>query len=730
MATGDLGYLTPADIVIIVAYLALTFGVALWTICKGRGNLKNYFLAGRSMVWWPIGLSLFASNIGTNQFIGESGTAAVSGLAVIQFEWNAVLNITLLGWIFLPVYIASGIYTMPEYLYWRFGGKRLRVYLVLVALFTYAFATASTDLYAGALFLTMTMQWNMYTGIGVILIICLLFTVLGGTETVILTDAVAAVIMVIGGAALCIIGFTEVDGMNALRYKYAHAVSDFTLNNHSKCGLPRDDAWHIFRDISKADYPWLATMLRTTIGSLWYFCANQMLVQRTLAAKDINHAKGGAILACYLKLLPMYIIIFPGMISRVLYPNQVACANPDDCMAACQSEVGCSSIAYPYLVAKLAPAGLRGLLVSSQIAAAISSLTSTFNSAGTMFTMDLWIRLRPKASTRELGIMGRLFIIIMVGVVIAWIPVIQNAKGGEVYLYVSAVNGYLGAPTCAMFLLAMFWARTTEPGAFWGMLVAQIWGLIRFVLDLVYPSPTCGDSDTRPQFMIDFMKYFHEYYHTASQILLAFVVAAIISFFTKSLDKEALAGLTYWSRYDKPLKDKQNEAKRAAKLAIESDNHSKFASHEKVDDNYRMATMAYNEADDPNGVRKRSTYDGRVNYALENTWPSSQDAMNESEMGRKTNYIPEAGTREMKAKEPETKESQWTSLKNIILVALTGSAKSSSNSYDEDQDQDDGADDHESRVSRIYQKSFKRIFLNINVVIIWTITIFLYGFYY
>lgn len=464
-----------------------------------------------------------------------------------MFEWNAVFLLLLLGWVFLPVYISSGIYTIPEYLHVRFGGQRLRIYLSIIAILTYLFAILSVDLYSGALFIRETLGLNIYIGVAILLGTTILFTTLGGLLTVVFTDAFAVVVMVIGGFVLFIVGIIRVGGMAQLQELYMKSIPNETYPN-STCGYPRDDAWHIFRNSWTADFPAVGTFLRTSfMGSLWYWCCNQVLVQRSLAAKNIVHAKAGSILASYLKLTPLLIMVLPGMMARALFPNEVGCATPESCEEVCGNPAGCSNIAYPRLAIELLPNGLRGLLIAAMIAAVISSLTSVFNSSSSIVTLDLWRRIRPRASERELLIVGKVFLVALTGISVVWIPIMESAEGGQIYKYSVAANGLFGGPTCSLFIIAVSWKRINEKGAFWGLMAGQAWGLLRFILDAIYPVPHCIEEDNRP-FIV---RSWHVYYHVCSQVVLTAVVAAVISYLTKPPPPAMLAGTTFWTRYDR-----------------------------------------------------------------------------------------------------------------------------------------------------------------------------------
>ncbi|ESP02211.1 hypothetical protein LOTGIDRAFT_93216, partial [Lottia gigantea] len=379
------------DITVIAVYFVFLSGVVVMSMCrKNRESVQGYFLAGRNMLWIPIGASMFASNIGSEHFIGLAGSGAASGIAVVAFEWGAVLLLLLLGWVFLPIYLKSGVYTMPEYLGRRFGGNRMRTYLSLVALMLYILSKISVDIYAGAVFIQQALGINLYLSVIPLLVITAIYTIAGGLAAVVFTDTLQTVIMLIGSIILTVLAFIKVGGLPELYYKYFDAVPEAVRNGtiNNTCGLPREDAFHIFRDPVNSDLPWPGIIIRSTFASLWNWCADQVMVQRALAAKNMANAKAATILTGYLKFLPLFIIIFPGMISRVLYPEQVACADRDTCEQVCGNPAGCSNIAYPTLVLELAPIGLRGLLMAVMVAALMSSLTSIFNSAATVFTMD------------------------------------------------------------------------------------------------------------------------------------------------------------------------------------------------------------------------------------------------------------------------------------------------------------------------------------------------------
>uniref|UniRef100_A0ACB8EW12 Uncharacterized protein n=1 Tax=Sphaerodactylus townsendi TaxID=933632 RepID=A0ACB8EW12_9SAUR len=423
----------PADISVISFYFLVVIGVGLWSMCRtNRGTVGGYFLAGRSMVWWPIGASLFASNIGSGHFVGLAGTGAANGLAVAGFEWNAMFIILLLGWLFVPVYLTAGVITMPQYLKKRFGGQRIRLYLSVLSLFMYIFTKISVDMFSGAVFIQQALDWNIYVAVVALLIITTIYTVTGGLAALMYTDTVQTFVMI--GGSFILMGFDE-----------------------------------------------------------------------------------------------------------------IACIVPEECQRICGTEVGCSNIAYPKLVVSLMPSGLRGLMLAVMLAALMSSLASIFNSSGTLFTMDIYNRLRPQARDKELLIVGRVWILLLVGVSIAWIPVVQAAQGGQLFDYIQAISSYLAPPIAAVFLLGVFVKRVNEQGAFWGMVGGLAMGMARMIPEFVYGTGSCLFPSACPRLICSV----HYLYFA---VILFFATAALvvgISLCTSPIPDKHLHRLVFSLRHSK-----------------------------------------------------------------------------------------------------------------------------------------------------------------------------------
>ncbi|XP_066982566.1 sodium/mannose cotransporter SLC5A10-like isoform X1 [Macrobrachium rosenbergii] len=566
------------DAFVIVVYFCFVLLVGLWSSRRNQhGTLSSYFLASRDMHWIPVGASLFASNIGSGHFIGLAGAGAASGIAVAGFELGSVYTLMMLGWLFVPVYMSSEVYTMPEYLSKRFGGKRIRIYLSFLALILYIFTKISADLYAGALFMQLAMnkssdEW-LYISILILLGIAAIFTIVGGLAAVVWTDFIQIILMVVGAFILMGTSLNAVGGYQALVDAYPEAkasVQSVDLFNNS-CGNPPEDYMSLFRSVQpgKSEYPWTGMVIGVRLNAIWYWCTDQVIVQRTLASKSMCHAKGGCVLAAYLKFLPLWLLVIPGMAARVLYPDRVACATPDACRAICGNPSGCSNIAYAELVLNLLPTGLSGLMLAVMMAALMTSLTSIFNSASTIFTIDVWMlfrarfsRQRAKPTETELLVVGKVFVMVLVVISVLWIPVIQTSGNSQLFHYIQRISSFLAPPICAVFVLAVFWGRTNEPGAFWGLMFGLFVGMVRFVLEFAYTVPTCGSGlpDVRPELIKILVGNIHYTHFSIILWILTGIVTISISLMTTPIPPECLYRLTFWTRKDSRVRKSHKRA--------------------------------------------------------------------------------------------------------------------------------------------------------------------------
>ncbi|XP_064616369.1 sodium/glucose cotransporter 4-like [Liolophura sinensis] len=546
-----------ADYLIIIIHFIITVAVGLYSTWKSnRGTANSYFLAGRDMKWWAVGMSLYVSNIGSTSFVGMSGAASAHGLSVICYEFSGIFSLLLLGFYFVPIYIASGAFTMPEYLKKRFGGNRCQIYLATQNMLLFVFVKLSAEIYAGSIIIQQTLGWSLYPSVLMLLIITAFYTLVGGLTAVIYTDVLQTVVLLLGAVILAILGFVEVGGYQEMVTRYMAGVPNVTgisgNDSNNSCLLPDESAFHIFRPITDHAYPWLGTFFGANILSAWYFCTEQVLVQRSLAAKNLNHAKAGSILAGYMKILPIFLMVWPGMISRALYADDVACADPVRCKAVCGNPRGCSNIAYPLLVIRLMPIGLRGLMLAAMVAAFMSSLTSIFNSASTVFTIDMWKRVRKGATEKELMVVGRIFIVVFAAVSVAWLPIVATGQSGQLFNYIQSVSSYLAPPVLACFTVGSLWARITEPGAFYGLLVGLVLGVIRMVCDFIWTSPGCGQPDYRPGIIANF----HYLHYAMFLFAVSIIVTIVVSLLTTPIPGEQLVGVTWFTREVPPPEPK------------------------------------------------------------------------------------------------------------------------------------------------------------------------------
>ncbi|XP_040211727.1 sodium/glucose cotransporter 2 isoform X1 [Rana temporaria] len=546
----------PADIGVIVAYFVVIIGVGLWSMRRAnRGTVGGYFLAGRSMSWFPVGASLFASNIGSGHFVGLAGTGAASGIAVAGFEWNALFVVLLMGWIFVPVYLTAEVVTMPEYLKKRFGGERIQIYLSVLSLAMYIFTKISVDMFSGAIFIQVALGWNIYLSVIALLVITTIYTVTGGLAALMYTDTVQTFVIIGGACVLAGYAFSEVGGYNALMEKYMNATPSDLGNISLACASPRSDALHLLRDAKDGDLPWPAVIVGLTIVATWYWCSDQVIIQRCLAARSLKHVKLGCILCGYLKILPMFLMVMPGMISRVLYTKEVACVVPEECQEFCGTPIGCSNIAYPKLVVKLMPTGLRGLMLAVMLAALMSSLASIFNSSSTLFTIDVWKKLRPRAAERELILVGRVWTVCLVAFSIAWIPVVQAAQGGQLFDYIQSVASFLAPPIAAVFFLALFVKRVNEAGAFWGLIGGLFLGLCRMVPEFAFGSGSCSAPSSCPALICGV----HYLYFAIILFFCSAVLILAVSYCTPPIPDQQLYRLVFSLRHSQEPREEMEK---------------------------------------------------------------------------------------------------------------------------------------------------------------------------
>ena len=447
---------------VIALYFVVVFGVAIVaTLRERRGGGEtsaDYFLAGRNVGWFVIGASLFASNIGSEHLVGLAGSGAASGVAPGQFEVLASLILLVLGWVFVPFYLKSGVFTMPEFLERRYSSGA-RWYLATVSIAAYVLTKISVTIFAGAVVFR-AVGVEFWTGALIIVVATGAYTVFGGLRAVLYTDLLQTFVLIGGALAVTLVGLDAVGGWGAL----TEAV-----------GADYLDMW---KPATDPDFPWTGILFGAPILGVWYWCTDQFIVQRTLSAKDVDNARRGTIMAGFLKLLPLFIFVVPGMIAFALM-QQGAITFP----------IGLDgrpdyNAALPTLVGALLPAGLRGLVVAGLLAALMSSLSSVFNSCSTLITWDVYKKLHPAASERRLVWIGRLSTVMLVVLGLAWIPFVEAAEGG-LYVYIQSIQSYISPPIAVVFLFGLFWARLNAQGAIASLLTGFVLGVVRLVLEII-----------------------------------------------------------------------------------------------------------------------------------------------------------------------------------------------------------------------------------------------------
>ena len=446
------------DWVVLGIYFLALIAVAVWVFLQKNKNTEDYFLAGRNVGWFVIGASIFASNIGSEHVVGLAGTGFESGTPMAHYELHAWI-VLLLGWLFLPFYIRSGAFTMPEFLEKRFDAKS-RWFLSLFSLLAYVLTKVSVTIYAGGIVVSELIGIPFWYGAIGIVIFTGIYTVIGGLKAVIYTETLQTIILILGSLIITYLGLQEVGGWNQLRE---------TVTSVSP------DHFNMWRPMNDPKFPWTGLLFGGTIVGVWYWCTDQYIVQRTLAANNIKIGRRGAIFGAYLKLLPILIFLIPGIIAFAL-----TIQNPEI------FSIEKADRAFPMLVKTLLPVGLKGLVAGGLMAALMSSLASVFNSCSTIFTIDIYKKLKPNASEKTLIKTGKIATGFIVVLGIIWIPIMEKIGGGVMYQYLQNVQSYIAPPVTAVFLLGIIWKRVNSEAAISTLLVGLGLLILRLGSEIYY----------------------------------------------------------------------------------------------------------------------------------------------------------------------------------------------------------------------------------------------------
>ncbi|TWU42997.1 Sodium/glucose cotransporter [Novipirellula aureliae] len=517
------------DWVVVGVYFMGLVGIVHWS-SKHITSTSDYFLAGRHASWFVIGASLFASNIGSEHIVGLAGNGASSGMAMAHWELHAWVML-LLAWVFVPFYYRSGVFTMPEFLERRFD-SRCRWVLSIVSLLAYVFTKVSVTVYAGALvFMSLlpdtfgSPENAFWVGAIVTVIMTGIYTVFGGLRAVLYTEVAQTVVLLLGSFFITWFGLKELGGWGELQAAASASKADFALwRPLVQEGVP----WW-----KNGDFPWLGILIASPVIGIWYWCTDQYIVQRTLASKNLTDARRGAIFGGFLKVWPVMIFLIPGMIGWALHQKGII-----SIPLRSEGTIDGDQV-FATMVTGLLPLGLRGLVVAGLMSALMSSLASLFNSCATLFTIDIYEKLKPGKTDKHYVYVGRLATVAVVVAGLVWIPIMKAMAGGGIYKYLQGVQGYLAPPITAVFLLGLFWRRVNATGAFWGMIIGFVLGMGKLTIEAVVTARGIEEGTLANIADFNFL-----YYSGVLMLISVFVVVAL-SLLTAAPSKEQTNGITW-----------------------------------------------------------------------------------------------------------------------------------------------------------------------------------------
>jgi SSS family solute:Na+ symporter len=567
------------DWIVVAAYFALVLGLAWWVILQNKNTAADYFLAGRHLGWFVIGASIFASNIGSEHLVGLAGSGATDGVALAHFELHAWC-VLVLAWVMIPFYIRSKVFTMPEFLERRFS-PTARWVLSIISLVAYVITKIAVGIYAGGIVsATLLPEMNYKIGpftldsfwIGSVLVVVFtgLYTILGGMRAVAYNDALQTIILILGSVLVTVFGLKAIGGWQELREIAGSEMFNLwkpivpaglettwaPVETRDASGRLIEQAWY-FND----NYPWVGMLLCAPIIGLWYWCTDQYIVQRALGAPNETEARRGSIFAAYLKLLPVFIFIIPGIICFALaasgkVPELAGLVDENGRAIATESQA-----AFPLMVKHVLPSGVRGAVVAGLLAALMSSLAGAFNASSTLFTIDLYQKFRPDASEQRLVWVGRLATVAMTLIALVWIPIIRNAPRG-LYDYLQAVQGYLAPPIFVVFFLGVFWKRLNAAGCLAALVVGFALGMLRLVVDT--PITLGLKASYEPGSFLWIVNNIYFQYYSLLIFLVSSAVMIVVSHMTAAPDERQIQGLTYGT-----VSEEQRRISRASWNAVD-----------------------------------------------------------------------------------------------------------------------------------------------------------------
>lgn len=521
------------DWIVIALFFVALVGIIWWVVRQKQNNAADYFLGGKDATWIAIGASIFASNIGSEHLIGLAGSGAASGMAMAHWEIQGWM-ILILGWVFVPFYSRSMVYTMPEFLERRYNSAS-RTILSLISLISYVLTKVAVTVYAGGLVFQQVFGIDTLWGIdffwiaaiGLVLITAL-YTIFGGMKSVLYTSVLQTPILLLGSLIILVLGLKELGGWDQMM----SICSQVKVNEYG------DTMTNLIRDNRDAQFPWLGALIGSAVIGFWYWCTDQFIVQRVLSGKNERESRRGTIFGAYLKLLPVFLFLIPGMIAFALHQQSgsflplLANGNLN------------TDAAFPTLVAKLLPAGVKGLIVCGILAALMSSLASLFNSSAALFTIDFYQRYRPNTDPKKLVRIGQAATVVIVALGILWIPIMRSI-GDVLYLYLQDVQSVLAPGIAAAFLMGICWKRTSAQGGMWALISGLVIGLCRLGAKIYYSNAGVvpgGDTSNWFQYLFYDCNWL---FFCGWMLVFCLVVAIVVSLFTQKPDEAKIRGLVF-----------------------------------------------------------------------------------------------------------------------------------------------------------------------------------------
>ncbi len=513
--------MTTIDWIVLGAFFVLLIMVVWWVIKQKEETSADYFLAGRNAGWFAIGASIFASNIGSEHLVGLAGAGAESGMAMAHWEMHGWM-ILVLGWVFVPFYSRSKVFTMPEFLERRYNTAS-RNFLSIISLVSYVLTKVAVTVYAGGIVFKEVFGIDEWMGIDFfwigaigLVVVTGIYTVIGGMRSVLYTSIIQMPVLLMGSIVILVVGLRELGGWNELMQ-----ICSASVTEHG------DSMTSLMRSHRDSEFPWTGVILGSAIIGFWYWCTDQYIVQRVLSGQNQKQARRGTIFGAYLKLLPVFIFLVPGMIAYALHQKGMM-------------ELSSSDAAFSALVANLLPVGLKGVVIGGLIAALMSSLASLFNSSAILFTVDFYKRFKPESSEKHLVYVGRWATTVIVILGILWIPVMRGI-GQVLYQYLQDMQSLISPGIASVFLLGVFWKRATPAAGFAGLLTGFVLGMTRLAANVMEPY-------LDPQGLFYQVILQHNWLHYSIYLFfLCIVVIVVVSLFTKPADRSKTVGLTYGS---------------------------------------------------------------------------------------------------------------------------------------------------------------------------------------